>query len=87
MLEKLVRDITVKGLKKRSGAGQPFLSFDTTMQLVDKAGQGEEWLWVRTKTSKRLLLTLLVKGCGLPEHQGSICGSGARVALATSIYV
>lgn len=49
MLEKLVRDLSVKGLKKRSGAGQPFLCFDITMQLVDKAGQGEEWLWVRTK--------------------------------------
>ncbi|CAN0286004.1 unnamed protein product [Ectocarpus sp. 12 AP-2014] len=49
LLEKLVLDLSEKGPKKCSGAGQAFLCFDTTMQLVDKAGQGEEWLWVRTK--------------------------------------
>lgn len=50
MLETLVRDLSVKGLKKSSDdAGHRFLCFDTTMQLVDKAGQGEEWSWVRTK--------------------------------------
>jgi len=50
MLERLVRDLSVKGLQNSSGGGRPsFLCFDTTMQLVDRAGQGEEWWWVRTK--------------------------------------
>lgn len=49
MLETLVRDLSIEGLKKSGDAGRRFLCFDTTMQLVDKAGQGEEWSWVRTK--------------------------------------
>lgn len=47
MLETLVRDPSVKGLKKSNDAGRRFLCFDTTTQLVDRAGQGEEWSWVR----------------------------------------
>lgn len=50
MLERLVRDLSVEGLQKSSGAGHSsFLCFDTTMQLVDKAGKGQEWSWVRTR--------------------------------------
>lgn len=48
MLEKWVRDLSVKGLQKSGDAGF-FLCFDTTMQLVDTAGRGEDWSWVRTK--------------------------------------
>lgn len=49
MLEALVRNLSMEGLKNSNDAGHRFLCFDTTMQLVDKAGQGEEWSWVRTK--------------------------------------
>ncbi|CAN0085093.1 unnamed protein product [Pylaiella littoralis] len=50
ILERLVRDLNAKGLQKNSDAGHSsFLCFDTTMQLVDKAGKGQEWSWVRTK--------------------------------------
>eukprot|EP00752_Nemacystus_decipiens_P006981 g6262.t1 len=50
MLETLVSDLSIKGLKKSGDdAGRRFLCFDTTMQLVDKAGQGKEWSWVRNK--------------------------------------
>jgi len=50
MLEKFVRDLSVKALQTSNGADRsPFLCFDTTMQLVDKAGQGQEWSWVRTR--------------------------------------
>lgn len=49
MLEKWVRELSIKGLKKSGGPCDEFLCFDTTMQLADKAGLGEEWSWVRAK--------------------------------------
>lgn len=48
-LEELVHDLSIKGLEKSCGTGDLFFCFDTTMELVDKWGRGEEWSWVRRR--------------------------------------
>ncbi|CAM9606195.1 unnamed protein product [Laminaria digitata] len=46
-LKNAIRKFEVDGM----GGGSPFCSFDTTMQLVDRNGRGEEWAWVRKRNS------------------------------------
>lgn len=65
MLEKWVRDLSIKGLKEYNSAGGQFQCFDTTMQQVDKAGQGEEWAWVRAENVTAF--TAQVTGGGIPS--------------------